>query len=470
MKKQIIALVSVALVLGLLIAALVLLGKDPAEDGSSDTVSDDSITLYKKDKEDIVSLTVKNEHGGFTINRTGEDTFKVDGLTGYPVNDSNVSSTLSRASSFVARRLIAEGTGDLSVYGLDNPAASYFIKFEDSTYELLIGDEVPGSAGFYVKEKDGDRIYISETSGSYAFWFEKKLGFIDLSLSEAISAEDQTELKNLTLGGSVRPERIVLRPVTKEESEEKDNMDTYKIIEPFYFSPNPDKLSALLSAVSSGLYASEAVSLDVSAKSLKSYGLDKPFSTIAYTLDDKPFKMSIGSKDEESDAYYVLVEGKKVIYKVSASSLTYVDWKLKDLLSGTVLVFIDSVESIHVKTGSKDNTYKLSGEGDDLVVTLNGTTLDTDNFRNLYQLFLGGTKTGANDGDRTQNVPALSITFNFRNKERSPIKSEFYKIDLRNYKKYVNGTPIGPVSVTYIDKVIKSMQDLLDGNEINTNY
>lgn len=472
MKKQVITLVSVVLVLGLLVTALIFLNRNPEKDASSETASDSSVTLYSGDKEDVVKLRVENKDGGFTINRTGDDTWKVEGLSDYPVDNTNVESALQRAASFVARRLVAESADDLSEYGLDKPAASFYVEFEDgAAHELLIGDEVPGGSGFYAKEKDGDRIYISETSGSYAFWFNKKLSFIDLSLSEGISAEDQMKIQRIIFGGSAREKRIVLRPVTEKESEEKNNMDTYKIIEPYYFSPNPDKLSSFLSSIGSGLTAMEAVALVTSPKVLKSYGLDDPPYTISYTLNDNTFKMSIGDRDESDDTYYVLVEGKKVVYKVSASVLTYANWQIKDLLSYTVFIFIDSVESIRVKTSSVDYTYKLSGEGDDLKVTLDSKTLDTDNFRSLYQILLGGFSSAAQtDAERTETSPALSITFNYRDKDRESVNIDYYKIDSRNYKRYVNGIPLNSVTVTYINKVIKSLQDILDGVEINTSY
>jgi len=471
MKKQIITLVSVLLVLGLLVAALIMLSKEPETQASSETASDSSVTLYSGEKADVVKLRVENESGEFTINRTGEDAWKVDGLSDYPVDDTSVESAVSSAASFVARRAVAESAEDLSEYGLDKPSTSFYVKFEDGgVHELIIGDEVPGGNGYYVKEKDKDRIYISETSGSYAFWFKKKLSFIDLSLTESIPTEDQIKIENIVLGGKVREKRIVLRPVTEKESSEKNNMDTYKIIEPYYFSPNPDKLSSFLTSVGGGLTAVEAVALVTSQKVLKDYGLDDPYSTLSYKYDGDTVKISIGDKDESDSTYYVMVDGKKVVYKVSSSVLTYADWKIGDILSSTVLVFIDSVESIRVKTGDVDYTYKLSGEDDDLKVTLNGKTLDTDNFRSLYQILLGGRASGQGDAERTETSPVLSVTFNYRDKDRNPVNIEYFKIDSRNYKQYVNDVPLNSVSASYINKVTKSLKDLLDGKEINTSY
>lgn len=472
MKKQIIALVSVVLVLGLLVTALVFLTREPGGDESSGTTSSSSVTLYSGDKENIVKLRVENKDGDFTITRTGKEEWKVEGLSDYPVDDSSVESTLSRASSFVARRVVAESAGDLSEYGLDKPIASFHVEFEDgSSHELLIGSEVPGGNGYYVKEKDSDKIYISETSGSYAFWFDKKLSFIDLTLSESIATEDQMKITNIIFAGSARKERIVLRPVTDEESEEENNMDTYKIVEPYYFSPHPDRLSNFISSIGSGLTAIEAVALVDSPKVLKSYGLDNPPYTISYTFENKTVKLSIGDKDESDDTYYVMVDGKKVVYKMSASVLTYAEWQLKDILAATVYVFIDTVDSIRVKTGSVDYTYKLTGEDDELKVTLGSKTLDTDNFRRLYQILLGGITSSVQvEGERTETTPALTIIFNYRDKKRDPIKIDYYKIDSRNYRRYVNDIPMNSVSVSYINKVTKSLQDILDGVEINTSF
>lgn len=470
MRKKLIMLLSIALVSGILISALVFLSKNPPGDDTDETPSDNTVTIYKEDEENIISLTAENEHGSFTIIKGTDDSFEVKGLAGYPVNDSKVSSAISSASSFTARRIVAENAEDLSVYGLDSPAASYTIKFKDRSYNILIGDEVPGSTNFYAKEKDGDKIYISEESGNLAFWFEKKLGFIDLYLSENIAAEDQANIKSITLGGSVRPKEIVLEAVPEKDTDDMDDMDTFKIVKPLYFSPNIDKLTSLISDICTGIYATEAISLDVSDKNLKKYGLDKPFSIMSYVYEEKTYSISLGKKDETDSTYYALVKGGKVIYKVYETSVPYIDLMLEDILSNIMLVYIDRVESISVKTKETETIYKLTGEEDELVVKANGKTVDTDNFRSLYQLLMGSLRSSTAEGDIIEKAPSLSITFNFRDKKRAPVKSEYYKIDIRNYKKYIDNTPINVVSVSYIDKVIKSMQDLLDGKEINTNY
>lgn len=92
----------------------------------------------------------------------------------------------------------------------------------------------------------------------------------------------------------------------------------------------------------------------------------------------------------EDGVAYLMKDGVDVIYQISTqTALSWYTYTYKDVVSVmNILPYINDVSSVELVLGGKTYLFEMSGEDDELVVTCDGQTLDTDIFRKLYQLLL----------------------------------------------------------------------------------
>src|SRR5580698_3755985 len=121
------------------------------------TLAQDDITkvdIKKKSGDEVV--LAKNDAGKWQI--TEPKTFRAD--------QNEVSSMLSTLSSLSSDRLIEEKAGNLSDYGLAQPAAELTVTEKDNkSQKLLIGDDTPAKNGVYVALGGDPRVF---TLANYA--------------------------------------------------------------------------------------------------------------------------------------------------------------------------------------------------------------------------------------------------------------------------------------------------------------
>jgi hypothetical protein len=185
------------------------------------TLAQDDITkvdIRKKSGDEVV--LAKNDAGKWQI--TEPKPFRAD--------QNEVSSMLSTLSSLTSERLIEEKAGNLSDYGLAQPASELTVTEKDNkTQKLLLGDDTPARNGVYVSLAGDPRVF---TLANYA----------KTSLEK--SAKDLRD-KRLLIFEQDKLSRVELA-AKKQDIEFGRNKDQWQIVKPKPFRADDSKVEDLI--------------------------------------------------------------------------------------------------------------------------------------------------------------------------------------------------------------------------------
>lgn len=391
-------------VLGGVTAALALTGTET--EGTSSAGSAASVRLVSKKSSDVVSMTVKNKKGGFTLipdeafpssqaasaasaSSAAEPTFTVQGLSGVPIDTSAAAQTVEDGFSLTAEKNFGK-VENLDEYGLKDPQASVEVRFRDgSVYSYRIGDpDAADSSSRYMCPEGSDNVYVVKTDAGL---LEGKNYFVSKNVLSLSPSNGQDSFTKIALSGKNYPQSVVMEKKASAQ----------EITSPVHAPVDAEKFSALASALQS-LTATSVEAMEPNAAALKQYGLDAPAAAVSFTVDGKNYKLKLGA--QKDSGFYAMLDGVGVVYLVPGSGVE--SWAQADvfaLRSKTLLTpGLTAVKQITVTQGSETSsvtvarekdtknsssgstayTYKVTGAG--------GKALDYEtNYQNFFDKLIG---------------------------------------------------------------------------------
>lgn len=482
------AVLSVAVLAGGTVAVIKLI---PEREEESSSPSIETIKVLDLDSDDFKSVTVTNENGTFKLYSVEETeasnssassdgssneptvNWYLDGYDKEVINSSSVGSIADYAASLEAVREITSKTAEEC--GLKNPTVRADVVKNDGTeFSILVGSESPDNTGTYVKLSTDDKIYITESDIKSNFTFDA------LSLAETGSIpgvtvtddmKDYTDdngalasFDKITLSGKNFPEKVVLAPNTDE------NLSTYAA----YMTISPtkriaDNVDGIFDLFKSGVSVSGAYSFDTSASARKALGLDNPDLTAAIKIGS--FTETYSFKQQEDGGYAVWYNGAKLIKKVSASALSFIDYKVNDYYASWVcLQSINELSNFTVKTPDKtysfDIVYDDSEDAEETyVITYEGKKLVAENFQNFYQECISLSCTDYTV-DKTSGEPAMSIIFTYSDTSREKTAVEFRKASETKYQYSIDGIDMGKINSSALNKILRLVEKVANGESV----
>ena len=482
------AVLAVAVLAGGTVAVIKLI---PEREEESSTPSIETISVLDMNSDDFKSVTVTNENGTFKLysaeekketdssssDTSGSDTeinWYLDGYDKEVIDSSSVESIVSSVSKLEAvREVTAKSAAEC---GLENPAVrADVVKNDGSEFSVLVGIESPDNTGTYVKLSTEEKVYITQSDLKGSFTFDA------LSLAETSSVpgvtvtdamKDYTDddgalssFDTITLTGKNYPEKVVLAPNTDE------NLSAYAT----YMTLSPtkriaDNVDGIFNLFKSGVSVSGAYSLDTSASAQKKLGLDNPDLTA--TIKIGSFTVSYLFKQQEDGDYAVWYEGAKLIKKISATDISFIDYKTTDYYASWVcLQSINELSNFTVKTPDKtygfDIAYDDSEDAEETyVITYEGTKLVAENFQDFYQECIS-LSCSDYTVDKISGDPDISIIFKYSDKSREDYVVEFRKSSETKYQYSIDGIDMGKVNTTDLNKILRLVKKVADGESIN---
>lgn len=392
MKKKTIQLLVVLVLLVGAIGAFLLLNRTEPPAVEETSAVEQVFILGGVPQPFVKSVSIQNELDTYTITNLAENAvaqantateLSVNGVETVDLNTSLVKSILTNVASLTAVKEITS-PGGLDTYGLTAPVAIVEVAFESGTEKMLIGAVAPGSEGTYVQV--GERVYLAPTS-KLTNMLQSRLGFINKTVTTG--AADSAVFTKFTLSGRAYPQPVVVEKL--EETSEASSMmgiGSYQISAPIRAGLDLNVGITNLSAVF-GITGESVVSMGDG--DLAEYGLTEPYVTAQVTAEDPAigsFTLHLSEPDAQ-DMVYLQREGAPYVYRLPATSVPWASMSLFDLREKMVILpFIDSVAAVEVKTADAAYTFHLSGEGDELKVTLDGKELEANNFRKFYQTLI----------------------------------------------------------------------------------
>lgn len=440
--RLLIAVTAVVAVLAILLAVLLPLLSEGTGDSnvSSQTAStpEEVYPLYDRtdDKVETIvqAISIQNPDDQYVIRYNETDRlYRLDGYADISLAASGIEELVSIATTLNGYDKI-KTVEKLSDFGLEKPQITVVVTYHDNTtVTLLIGNKTPDYAGYYAKLKDSDEV-VMINADTVSYFQLKKGQYVERTLLAAPSvkkddANGSPVLKELTLKGGPNNETLSLR-----QSADSDGIE-YSYSTFLITAPYKRMVSETVSSSLSGftyLIASEGVVLHPTAADKAKYGFNDPYAVLDVTLavqtteeDDSSSsatsdkasliyynsvhsKITVGSKDEDGN-YYVMIDDHNAIYLVAADSLavaverTYVN-TITELL---FLKTITDLRQVSITTDGKTYDFHLTHDetkedaDKQMIVTCDGKTLNTQDFRTLYSQMMGIARYGETDQNPT---------------------------------------------------------------------
>lgn len=246
---------------------LKLTGQDHETD-SSET----PIVVVNLPTEDITQLSWTYDGETVTLNDYG-DTWNVLDEENFPLNVTAVENKRN-VSAYISASRVLEEKGNLSQYGLEDPAMTIRITANDREITCSLGIKNSVTGEYYLKTSDSDNIYLVDA----ALWDAFACGLYSLVETEEIPAMNTITDIHITSGGIVRNLEYIA------QNEGLSYTDKYFW---FYSDSNSQTLEPLetskvteLNSLLTGLVWENCVSYDANDIELESFGLLDPVMKI----------------------------------------------------------------------------------------------------------------------------------------------------------------------------------------------
>ncbi len=472
------AFVTLAVLIGGTIAVIKIIPEKEEETPETNDLK--KISLWSIEEDDASYLKVTNSSCSYEINKTektddeGETTnvWILSGVDSSLVNSTAVSSLVTGILSVEAIKDVTGIDAEACGFGGNDAVHITIGKTDGKTVEFYIGNTTTDSAGYYLQMVDTGSVYLVDEIVKSDFEGDL-LSFADASSIPQISETDGmgecfqdgtlSVVDSITFGGKLYPTPLV---IVKNEESEISSYLTYKITSPE--EHYADSIDEIFSLFQSGISANGAYSYDTSSTTLKAFGLNTP--DIVLTVKLGTVSVVYKFAKTENDDYAVWSSIGKLIYKVSPdtiSSLTSGD--PSSYYSNLICLYsINDLSSFSVVTSDKTYTFGIAANEDDdednnYIITYNGKTLKSKNFQNLYQ-FVVSLSCYDFTIDSATSADKVSLVFGF--KTGTNITVDFVRFNDTKYQYYTNGKPMGKVTVTEINKLIKNVKLLADGKTV----
>ncbi len=484
-KKPVLKLISIVLVAAILITGGIIAIKNvPTENSDNQTedsfLSDKTINVLVSNQEDFKTVTVKNKNGSFKFypEKAKEDGEEVTNwyLKGYDkelVSDYYIGTVVSTIANLTATKEISDMSP--ADCGLDKPEVTVTVNKNDgSSFSVLISGTSFDNTECFFKTDDSDKIYTTNSG------FKETFIFTDLELAAApilpgfdignitgYTSDDGTLtlFDKITLTGKNFKTPLVLQP---NDDELLSSVLAYIVTKPTKRVAESESVEAVFNIFKSGLSASEIYAFDVKAATLKKFGLDSPDLVATMTIKGKTLTYKFALQKDGD--YAVICDSSKVVGKIDASSVPFVEYELNNYYSSFVcLISIDTLDYFELKVGKEKYKFAITQTVTDTDETeyeikLNGETIDVEKFQEVYMEVVGISCSDFTVSN-VNSSPDYTFTFKF-NKENGGGKTvtEFYKISDTRYQYATDGVNLGKVNSYSLKKVIESLTKISASN------
>ena len=164
-------------------------------------------------------------------------------------------------------------------------------------------------------------------------------------------------------------------------------------------------------------------------------------------------------------------DGAKLIKKVDASSLTFIDYGVNNYYASWVcLQSINELSNFTVKTPEK--TYSFDIVYDDAedaketyVITYEGKKLTAENFQNFYQECISLSCSDFTV-DKVSGEPAMTIVFTYSDTSRAKTDVKFIKSGAAKYQYSIDGIEMGKINSSALNKILKHVEKVAKDESI----
>lgn len=428
-----------------------------AASGDSET----SGTLIEYTPSQLKNMHVENKQGSFDVTaNTPEGEATVYTLVGYEDFDlqTGAPDAIANAAARLEFSMLAGEDNGGSDFGFDKPRSVVTVEYTDGTKSVFtLGNDAPQNKGTYAKFGDSNEIFVVNSETVAAFDY----GVTDLiSLTINNSADDEDNAQASEINITANGESVKLVPNTD------NNLNgSYFLTEPVRVIAGESESSKIEGGIR-GLYADKVVMVNPSSGQLSELGLSEPYATVKAVYPDTTVSLSTSKPDSEGKVN-LMVDGRKVVYTLSAEKVAWVTTSRERLKGDYVLPpKMTSLKTMTINDTKLDLSSRESTVTDDQGSETTSTI--TTVFRGTEELqlenfspFFDEAAMIALADDKAENPTgkaALTIAYTYAGGGSD--KAEFYEASDNRYIAVLNGTAIGHARKSDITRVLDDLKKL----------
>lgn len=477
--KPVIITLGIAVVLGAVLALLLLLPEKG--EGSSDSnlhltsldFMDDEmqypITAGKSD--DLLSITVQNPLGGFTITRkenapedgeSAEPSYRhtVSGLGTIPQNDKLLSYFVDNMAGLLAKELVEEHPQDISKYGLDKPAATVSLDFEE-------GEDITLAFGI---RKPADENYVYCMANDFVFLVDYYMVsdvFSDAKVyAELVLIDKEGVPDNIRIVRPDLPAPVEIRRLSEYDDPPEglvlENTAKYTVTSPVPLDVDPAKGRSIYEKLS-GLEMTSCEYIEKTPEILTECGFDAPTATVTFTTGDNEHNLTLGGKTADG-GYYAILSTAEGVFSMNKKSAVWATFSLENIVSRTpISPYIYACQSIDITT--QTGKYTFTNEGSKF--SYQGSSVNESSFKLLFEELIN-TPCDEFFTQPTTGEAELTVKFTYSDKYaavygRQSDELSYLVCDGRKYVLNLNGNTVFKVNAVYIERLLNDINAITSG-------
>lgn len=495
--KAVVITAAFLVILGGVLAALLLTKPKPKPASgtpSSDVSKSSNAYITDRSADEVTSIKVGNDSGAYTFTRqkrvinsvseSGEpikyDEFywTSEELKGVPQSDSAVRNFIIDLASLPEKSAVEDNAEDLEKYGLEKPAASAVLRFDDgTTAEMRFGIRNPADDSGVYFTLNGSRDVKLVNYYAVAEVFSDVKQFTKLTLLTD-SYDSSKPLQKLTITRPDIDAPLEIRLIS-DNGEQSENGNTHRFIAPITAEIDAKKGRDVCYGIY-GLTMEACEFLEQTDENMERCGFSDPRATVVFGYGGTEYELLIGNEirqkltgDDASrpsaetvTGYYAVMKGVPGIYFLSRENAPWVSATVGDLISHKPLSpYIFSVSSVEITL--PDGSYTFKNENEQF--TYNGSTLDYESFRELFNTLTGELDGEAFTGGISEQLLA-EVTFNYKTDEYGTDSDtlSFYELDERRCAVVLNGTPLFVITKVFTKHIAEHVAALTGGADPNS--
>ena len=436
-------LIIIAVAILILLGVFVTLSLNSSKPGKGEHTEVDTGVQIMNIETDLLTFSVSGSNESYKLNKVN-NVWNVMDISNIRLEQSKVSSVISKVKFLYAEELIAENASDLSAYGLDNPSMVVIMTDVDNNVsKIKFGIQTGTQSGYYTTVNDEDEIYIVSTD-----IFNALNGGISSLRSKTI-----VDIKELITGITISNEKSTFTIQTKtSENVNANNMSKWEMITPYKKDVNQ---SIFEGKIIDALDFTISEFIDDNPADYNKYGLNVPRYTITIKTVSEVYKILLGN-DKDGSSIYIKIADEPNVYSINKELVKYRDFEPVYLLESYVFIRkIISTDNIVFNVGEN---YVLKVENSDFY--LNNKKVDENLFRIAYESIIAPVISGEVD---LVNIgkELCSFTFNY-NTNTPPETVVYYEYGDMYAAASVNGEIDFYVKRSYVDDMIDAVKKLAE--------
>ncbi|MGN0453359.1 MAG: DUF4340 domain-containing protein [Ruminococcus sp.] len=457
-------------------------------------------TLINYVPADIDKIVMNTEEGNYSflsVTPTNADgsteatVYTLEGFEDYDLVDANPSLLASAVCNIAFTKVIDLTGENADEYGFTNPRAEATVYYSDGTHSIVrLGDDAPGGTYCYIQFGDNDTVYLAATENMEPMLLSITELFSTSINGDATSVADDS-FDRIILGGTHLDEEVVIKANSDE------TLSCYYVMSSHSNAPVNTVIGSNIVGSIKSLTAKEVVCVNPSDEQLKEYGLLSPYATVKtnYTYTESEYDSEgnetakkektlsvslLASEADSENCVYLMEEGGKLVYSISADSVAWATASMSDLKSEYVFYpSYSALSAVTVKASGSTYKFVLGTEektttDDDgnsttsqvVTVTLGNKKLDESQFYIFFEDLSMLTYAGEDQGNGKKG-DMLTVTYSYKN-GKADDTVVFCSTGTQKVLPEVNGSIRGYVYKDYVEDLCENVKLLAADKEITS--